>query len=193
MLFMSLLIDRGPTMMGILVFWAGMGVLGGGSISPQSSTPQVRINAPYVQSPPEVVSAMLEIAQVTKEDIVYDLGSGDGRIVIEAARKYGAHAVGMELDQDLIKEAKEKASFAGVAGLVSFVRKDFFDADLSGATVVTLYLLPEVNRELMPKLLRGLKPGTRIVSHAFDFGNWKPEKQIEVSGCKIYLWIVPAP
>jgi SAM-dependent methyltransferase len=179
--------------MRILVLLLGMGVFDGGSIGAQIPMPQVRINAPYVQTPPEVVSAMLEIARVTKEDIVYDLGSGDGRIVIEAAKKYGARAVGMELDQDLIREAKEKASSAGVASLVSFVRKDFFDADLSSATVVTLYLLPEVNRDLMPKLLRGLKPGTRIVSHAFDFGSWKPEKQIEVSGCKIYLWIVPAP
>lgn len=168
-------------------------VLSGNELGAQTSVRQVRINAPYVQTPREVVSAMLEVARVTQEDIVYDLGCGDGRIVIEAARKYGAHGVGIDLNPDRIKEAQENASSMGVSALVSFIQKDFFDADLGNATVVTLYLLPEVNRELLPRLLHALKPGTRIVSHAFDFGAWKPERMIEVNGSKVYLWVVPAP
>jgi len=157
----------------------------------QTETELVRINTPYVQTPQEVVSAMLELAHVTSEDTVYDLGCGDGRIAIAAAREYGAHAVGIDINPDRVRESMENASKAGVTGLVEFVRKDFFDADLSRATVVAFYLLPEVNRELLPKLLRVLKPGTRIVSHAFDFGGWKPEQAVVVSGCKVFLWTVP--
>jgi precorrin-6B methylase 2 len=166
-------------------------ILSGIGLRAQTSVQQVRINAPYVQTPPEVVLAMLEAARVTREDIVYDLGCGDGRIVIEAARKYGARAVGIDLNPDRIKEAQANASSIGVSDRVSFIQKDFFDADLGSATVVTLYLLPEVNRELLPRLLRALKPGTRIVSHAFDFGEWQPEKMIEVNGCRVFLWVVP--
>lgn len=174
---------------GTLLFLAT--VLSESKLGAQTSIPQVRINAPYVQTPPEVVLAMLEAARVTREDIVYDLGCGDGRIVIEAARKYGARAVGIDLNPDRIKEAQGNASSMGVSDLVSFIQKDFFVADLGSATVVTLYLLPEVNRELLPRLLHVLKPGTRIVSHAFDFGDWRPEKMIEVNGCKVFLWVVP--
>lgn len=157
----------------------------------QTELQQVRINTPYVQTPQEVVSAMLELAHVTSEDVLYDLGCGDGRIAITAARVHRAHAVGIDINPDRVRESRENAATAGVAELVEFVQTDFFDADLSRATVVAFYLLPEVNRELLPKLLQVLKPGTRIVSHAFDFGSWKPEQSIEVNGCKIFLWTVP--
>jgi 23S rRNA G2445 N2-methylase RlmL len=152
---------------------------------------QVRINAPYVETPPEVAIAMLKAAQVKPEDVVYDLGCGDGRIVIAAAQKFGARGVGVDLYPKHIAEARRNAREAGVAGRVEFRQQDLFDIDLSPATVVTLYLLPEVNLELRPKLLRELKPGSRIVSHAFDFGNWKPDKQFEVNGNKVFLWVVP--
>jgi ribosomal protein L11 methylase PrmA len=135
---------------------------------------------------------MLELAHVTSKDTVYDLGCGDGRIAITAARDYGAHAVGIDINPDRVRESIENASKAGVSSLTEFVQKDFFDADLSKATVVAIYLLPEVNTELLPKLLRVLRPGTRIVSHAFDFGSWKPEQAIVVSGCKVFFWTVPA-
>lgn len=158
----------------------------------QTEDQVVRINTPYVQTPYEVVSAMLELANVTSEDTLYDLGCGDGRIAIAAARDYGAHAVGIDINPDRVRESVESASKAGVTGLVDFVQKDFFDADLSKATVVAMYLLPEVNMALLPKLLHVLKPGTRIVSHAFDFGSWKPEQAIQVNGCKVFLWTVPA-
>jgi precorrin-6B methylase 2 len=169
-------------------------VLGGASASggySQTGLPLVRINTPYVQTPQEVVSAMLALAHVTSKDIVYDLGCGDGRIAITAARDYGAHAVGIDINPDRVEESRSNASKAGVSGLVDFVQKDFFDADLSRATVVAMYLLPEVNTELLPKLLQTLKPGTRIVSHAFGFREWKPEQAIEVSSCKVFLWTVP--
>jgi SAM-dependent methyltransferase len=167
----------------------GVAALG---VSSQTELQQVRINTPYVQTPQEVVSAMLELAHVTSGDTLYDLGCGDGRIAITAARDFGAHAVGIDINPDRVRESMENASKAGVTALVEFVQKDFFDADLSRATVVAFYLLPEVNRELLPKLLHVLKPGTRIVSHAFDFGSWKPEQAIEVNGCKVFLWTVPA-
>jgi SAM-dependent methyltransferase len=167
----------------------GVAALG---VSSQAELQQVRINTPYVQTPQEVVSAMLELAHVTSGDTLYDLGCGDGRIAITAARDFGAHAVGIDINPDRVRESMENASKAGVTALVEFVQKDFFDADLSRATVVAFYLLPEVNRELLPKLLHVLKPGTRIVSHAFDFGSWKPEQAVEVNGCKVFLWTVPA-
>jgi SAM-dependent methyltransferase len=132
---------------------------------------------------------MLELAEVSNGDLLYDLGSGDGRIVIAAARS-GARGVGFELNPRLIDESRAKAAAAGVSGRAEFLQQDFFDADLSPATVVTLYLLPEVNQELLPVLLRKLKPGTRIVSHAFGFAGWRPDKTVEVNGNRISLWRV---
>ncbi len=146
---------------------------------------------PYVSTPEAVVDEMLEIANVGPRDVVYDLGSGDGRIVIAAARRFGAHGVGIEINPDLIREADQNAEEAGVARLVRFVQDDFFLADLREATVVTLYLLPEVNRELLPKLLAELKPGTRIVSYKYALGDWVPEKTVRVSRGTVYYWVVP--
>lgn len=149
-------------------------------------------DVPFLPTANAVVQEMLRIAQITQEDVVYDLGSGDGRIVISAAKNYGARGVGVEIDPALVQQAKENARQAGVSALVEFRQQDLFEADLSDATVVTLYLLPEVNLRLRPKLLRELRPGTRIVSHAFDLGNWKPQQVVQVvGGSKIYYWVVP--
>ena len=147
--------------------------------------------APYLPTPREVVDAMLKLADVKANDVVYDLGSGDGRIVIAAAEQYAAHSVGIDLDPKLVEAAAANARQSKVEKLVEFRQQDLFKADISKATVVTLYLLPEVTRELRQKLLRELKPGTRIVSHSFDLGDWKPDKQEIIRGRAIYLWTVP--
>jgi len=145
----------------------------------------------YVPSPQSVVDAMLELAHVTSADIVYDLGSGDGRIPITAAQRYGARGVGIEIEPRLIREANDNAAKARVTDKVVFLNQDLFEADFSSATVVTLFLLPRLNQELMPKLKRTLRPGTRIVSHQFDMGSeWPPEQAQDVSGLTIYLWTI---
>jgi ribosomal protein L11 methylase PrmA len=145
----------------------------------------------YVPTPQEVVEDMLRLANVRKGDVLYDLGSGDGRIAITAAKKYGVRATGIDIDADRIREARENARKAGVADRVEFRQEDLFQADFRDATVVTLYLLPDLNVKLRPKLWNELKPGTRIVSHQFDMGKWKPEKTLESDGRTIYLWTVP--
>jgi SAM-dependent methyltransferase len=155
------------------------------------SPEQIPINTPYVASEPRIVNAMLELAGVTGSDTVYDLGCGDGRIVIAAAQKYGARGIGIDINPSLIEEARVNARQAGVDNRVSFETNDLFDVDIHSATVVALYLLPDVNLRLRPRLLRELKPGTRVVSHAFDMGDWKPEKQLVVEGEHIYLWTIP--
>jgi cyclopropane fatty-acyl-phospholipid synthase-like methyltransferase len=139
-----------------------------------------------------VADAMLTLARVTAEDVVYDLGSGDGRIVILAAQKYGARGVGVELQPGLVQTSRHAAQQAGVADRVSFVQDNFFDADISQATVVTLYLWPSVNDRLEAKLRRELRPGTRIVSHAFGIGHWNPEAMVRAeNGRELLLWTVP--
>jgi ribosomal protein L11 methylase PrmA len=135
---------------------------------------------------------MLQLAQVGPRDVLYDLGSGDGRIPITAARMYGARAVGIDIDPRRIAEAQANAKAAGVTHLVSFRNEDLFRADFRDASVVTLYLLPEVNLKLRPRLLKELKPGTRIVSHAHSMGDWRPERTVKVGGNTIYLWTIPA-
>lgn len=151
---------------------------------------------PYVPTPPEVVAEMLRLANVKADDVVYDRGCGDGRIVITAVKEYGARGVGIDIDPERIKESNENARKAGVAERVTFKVQDLFETDLSRATVVTLYLLPEINLKLRPKLLRELKPGTRIVSHSFDMGDWKPERVVKVNAGgverTIYYWTMPA-
>ena len=144
----------------------------------------------YEPSPPKIVRAMLELAKVGKEDVVYDLGSGDGRIPIAAARHYGARAIGIDIDPKLISRANANARKAGVAELVTFRNEDLFEADISGATVVTLFLSPEVNLRLRRKLMNELRPGARIVSHYHDMGDWKPYRTINVMGRPIYLWSI---
>lgn len=148
-------------------------------------------DVPYVPTGQDVVDAMLKLAKVSSKDVVYDLGCGDGRIVITAAKQYGATGTGIDINPNRIREAKQNAEAAQVSDKVNFVEGDLFETDFSEATVVTLYLLPAVNLKLRPILLRQLKPGTRIVSHAFDMGDWKPEQKMEVNGSTIYFWTVP--
>jgi SAM-dependent methyltransferase len=150
----------------------------------------------FVATPEQVGIEMLRLAGVTREDVVYDLGSGDGRVVIAAARDFGARGVGVELDGKLVQDSRESALKAGVADRVSFLWQDIFQADITGATVVALYLSPDLNLKLRPKLLRELRPGTRIVSHDFEMGDWRPDRTVRVKGPTrehaMHLWTVPA-
>jgi SAM-dependent methyltransferase len=155
---------------------------------------------PYVQTPMEIVERMLRMAEVRKDDYVIDLGSGDGRIIIEAAKR-GARGLGVDLDPNLVKHATENAQRAGVADRTKFEVRDIFETDLSAATVVAFYLLPDFNAKLLPKLLK-LKPGTRIVSHDGGIGDWPPDERLEMRApekpvgvggvSRVELWIVPA-
>lgn len=157
----------------------------------QTAAPARTPDVIYVPTPEEVVEAMLKVANVTKDDVVYDLGCGDGRIVIAAALKYGARGVGIDIDPQRIAEANANAKKAGVADRVKFMQADLFTSNFSEASVVTLYLLPSLNVKLRPKLLSELKPGSRIVSHAFDMGDWQPQQKLEVEGRTVYYWTVP--
>lgn len=155
----------------------------------QRATPD--LDVPYVPTPQEVVDKMLDLAKVGKNDVLYDLGCGDGRIVVTAAKARGARGTGIDLDPTRIAEAKENAKKAGVSDRASFRVGDLFKTDVSAATVVTLYLLPTVNAKLRPQLWKQLKVGTRVVSHAFDMGSeWPPEKTVEVDGRTIYYWTI---
>ena len=157
--------------------------------------PQRLGDVPYVQTPPEVVDRMLELAAVSADDVVYDLGSGDGRIVIRAAQRFGARGRGFELDRLLVLESRRNAAIAGVGDRAQFIEGDLFDADLRAATVVTLYLLPTVNLALRPRLLGQLAVGTSVVSHSFDMGSWAPDAYEELQigrTVRLFLWVVPA-
>jgi precorrin-6B methylase 2 len=146
----------------------------------------------FVPTPPQVVEAMLQMAKVRDGDILYDLGSGDGRIPIAAVKAFKLKkAVGIDIDPQRIKEARANAEAAGVADKVTFRQEDLFKADFSDASVITLYLLDSLNEKLRPRLLAELKPGTRIVSHAFRMGDWAPEQSRDVDGNMIYMWTVP--
>lgn len=162
-----------------------------GILAIAQDVPPVQKDVPYVPTRQNVVEAMLNLAKVQKGDVVYDLGCGDGRIVITSAKLYGTTGVGVDIDPERIKEANENAKKENVAEKVKFIEGDLFKQDFSKASVVTLYLLPEVNMKLRPILLKQLKPGTRIVSHAFDMGDWKPEQTIQVDSSTLYLWTVP--
>jgi len=156
-------------------------------VIPRLKQPDVR----YVPTPPSVVEAMLALARVTSADIVYDLGSGDGRIPIAAATLHGARGVGIEIDPFYLREARDNAHKANVAGRVRFLNQDFFETDIREATVVTLFLLPQVNERLAPKLRRELRPGTRIVSLQYGMGEeWPAEESEDVGGLVIYLWTI---
>lgn len=154
--------------------------------------PSVVLDVPYVPTDEEVVDAMLKLGDVDSGDILYDLGCGDGRIVVAAALKRHARGVGIDLDPERVAEARKYAEETGVEHLVDFFEGDLLESEFAEATVVTLYLLDIVNLQLRPRLLDELRPGTRIVSHAFDMGSWKPDKRIECGGVNIFLWIVPA-
>lgn len=158
----------------------------------QTAPPKLLPEVPFVPTPDAVVEGMLKLANVQSTDTVYDLGCGDGRIVIMAAKKYGAHGVGVDINPERIEEARANAKKAGVEDLVRFEENDLFKADIRNATVVTLYLLPNVNMRLKPKLLKDLKPGSRVVSHSFDMQDWKPDREEVVDGRHIFLWTIPA-
>jgi tRNA G37 N-methylase Trm5 len=165
------------------------------SAGAQSTTETKPLDVPYVPTHEKVVAEMLRVASVRKDDVLYDLGSGDGRIVITAAREFGTRGTGVDIDPERVRDANENARRAGVTDKVKFIQGDIFDTRISDATVVTLYLLPSVNMRLRPKLLSELKPGTRIVSHNYDMGDWKPEKTIRVKTPNgdhtVYYWVVP--
>jgi len=157
-----------------------------------ASRPKRKLDVWYVPTPHEIVDRMLDVAKVRAQDVVYDLGCGDGRMVIAAAKKYGTRGVGVDLDPARIREARANAKRAGVEGLVSFKVADMFETDIREATVVMLYLLPELNRRLKPKLFAELRPGARVVSHDWDMGrDWPPEEYHKLGGDGIYLWVMP--
>ena len=172
-----------------------------GAQAKQEKKPRRAPDVPYVPTTEEAVKAMLGLAGVTKNDVVYDLGCGDGRIVVSAAKNMGARGVGIDINPVRIAEARENAKKAGVEDLVRFEENDLFEAKISEATVVTLFLLSNINLKLRPRLLKELKPGTRIVSNTFDMGDWKPEKEVDVGGedeesflsKRLFLWRVPEP
>src|SRR5215467_12566900 len=174
----------------------GLALLGAILAAAQNAQPKKTLDVPYVPTTEEAVDAMLKLAEVKKGDIVYDLGCGDGRIVIAAAKNYGARGVGIDIDPQRIAEANANAKRAGVENLVRFEENDLFDANIKDATVVTLFLLSSVNLKLRPKLLADLKPGTKIVSNTFDMGDWKPEREITVPNTdddsflshRLYMW-----
>ncbi len=179
--------------------WSGI-VLAVAVAAAQGVQPGRKPDVPYVPTTNEAVEAMLKLADVKKTDVVYDLGCGDGRIVIAAAKNRRARGVGIDIDPVRISEGKMNARKARVEKLVRFEENDLFQADIHDATVVTLFLAPDLNVQLLPKLLRDLKPGTRIVSNTFDMGDWKAEKEATVGdpgdvahpfSHKLYLWIVP--
>ena len=166
------------------------------AVAGQQAPAQAPLRSPdviFVPTPQEVVNAMLKVAKVGKTDIVYDLGSGDGRIPITAVKDFGAvRATGIDIDPQRIKEANANLAKSGITGdRVRFLNQDLFTTDISDATVVTLYLLPSLNLKLIPKFEKELKPGTRIVSHSFDMGDWVPEQTVDVDGRKVYYWTWP--
>ena len=173
-------------LLAVFVMFAGMAGVASAQAEPDVRLPDVI----FVPTPDSVINAMLKAAGVNKDSVVYDLGCGDGRIVVAAARDFGARAVGIDLDPLRIKEANANAEKAGVTDRVKFILGDLFTADIKEATVVTLYLLPSLNVKLRPKLQAELRPGTPIVSHAFDMGDWKPEQTLTVDGRTVYLWHV---
>jgi SAM-dependent methyltransferase len=158
----------------------------------QGAAPRRTPDVIFVPTPDIVVEKMLEMAAVTADDVVYDLGCGDGRIPIAAVQRYGARGVGIDIDPERIRESRANAARAQVGDRVRFVEGDLFEADISEATVVTLYLLTSLNAKLRPKLLRDLKPGTRVVSHGFSMGDWEPENRAFVGSTWVLLWRIPA-
>jgi SAM-dependent methyltransferase len=188
--------DARPWARILLVVWTAGVLLLSAAFAPigaeQNPTPhaQLKPDVIYVPTPSVIVDVMLKMAQVASKDVVYDLGCGDGRIVIEAAKRYGARGVGIDIVPQRIQESEWNAHRAGVANRVEFRLEDFFDADISEASVVMLYLLPTVNMEMRTKLWKELAVGTRIVSHAYDMGDWIPDRVEEVIGTSVYLWTV---
>ena len=187
--------QKAPVVAGVSL--AGLIVLAIAAPAAQQAPPQAAPARPpdvrWVPTRDEVVTGMLELAKVTSSDIVYDLGCGDGKIVIAAALKYGARGVGIDIDPERIKEANQNAQNAGVAAKVRFILGDIFDPNvpISEATVVTLFLLPKLNLQLRPRLWKELQPGTRVVSNSFDMGDWTPETTRQFGNYTVYFWTIP--
>lgn len=182
-----------PTRPGALYFFLLFLTLTVNSARAADITTAARLDVPFVPTPPEVVDRMLEMADVKPNDYLIDLGSGDGRIVISAVRDRNVkQALGVDLDPQRVSEARNNARRAGVADRAKFRQGDIFKTDFSDATVLTMYLLQTVNERLRPTILKELAPGTRIVSHAFDMGEWQPDQTDSVGGRNVYMWIVPA-
>jgi len=165
-------------------------------LSPLAAAQEV-LNRPhvdviYVPTPNNVVERMLGMAQVRSDDYVIDLGSGDGRVLVTAAKNHGARGFGVDIDPERVKEARQNAQTAGVADRVEFRQQNLFETPIRDATVLTMYLMPDVNLKLRPRVLSELRPGARVVSHHFDMGNWKPDQHATVGRSKVYMWIVPA-
>ena len=170
---------------------AAAGALSGCALGPTATAPARTPDVVFVPTPEAVIDEMFRLAKVSGKDVLYDLGSGDGRIPITAARRFGTRGLGIDIDPQRIQEANRNAQLAGVTDKVRFVLGDLFELDLAPATVITLYLLPALNLKLRPKLLK-LAPGTRIVSHDFDMGDWKPDQSVSVRGRSVHFWTVPA-
>jgi precorrin-6B methylase 2 len=183
------MLSRRGALLGAATLVAAPALLKG--VSPAFAQDTPRLDVPFVPTPQPVVDKMLELANVQKGDFLIDLGSGDGRIPVTAAERFGIKALGVDLNPQRIKEAKERAEKAGVTNLVEFRQEDLFTTDLSKADVLTMYLLPSVNLKLRPKILKEMKPGARVVSHAFDMGDWAPEQKVQVDGRTVMLWTVP--
>lgn len=162
------------------------------SLDGYSIEPNFQLDVPFVPTDDALIAAMFRLAGLNKNDVLYDLGAGDGRIVITAAKQFGIEAVGIELDPLRISESLEDAMEARVEHLVDFIEGDIFEADFSAASVITLYLMDSVNVLLRPRLLAELRPGTRIVSHAFDMGDWQADEELGLGGISLYKWIIPA-
>jgi SAM-dependent methyltransferase len=177
-----------------LVFTAGCG--SALPSAPSTASPGPRLDVIWVPSDLVVVRHMLQLAGVGRQDVVYDLGSGDGRIVIMAAQQYGARGVGVDIDPEMVRRARDNAVKAGVADRVTFLEGDLFASDISAATVVAMYLSPDVNLRLRPKLRRELRPGARVVSHDYDLGDWPPERTVTVNlenrEHLVFLWRIPS-
>lgn len=169
-----------------------LGGIGSSGAGQTSQVPRRPADVVYIPTAPDIVAAMLEVAKINKGDVVYDLGAGDGRIVIAAVKDYGAaRGVGVEIDPVRVAEANANARQAGVSDRVLFIQGDVLETDVRQATVVTLFMSTAINLKLRPKLMAQLKPGSRVVSHAFDMGDWKPTQAQSIRGRTVYLWTIP--
>lgn len=181
-------VSRRGALLGAAALLATPAIIGRAQAQTQ---PVPRLDVPFVPTPQQVVDKMLELAKIQKTDYLIDLGSGDGRIPVTAAQRFGIRAMGVDINPQRISEANERAKSANVTKLVEFREQDLFQTDISQANVLTMYLLPSVNMKLRPKILSDMRPGSRVVSHAFDMGDWDPEQKVTVDGRTVYLWTVP--
>jgi ribosomal protein L11 methylase PrmA len=188
---------RRSLMLSALVLAAVLAITATDTVAQPLTPLEKKLDVPYVPTHERIVSEMLKVANVGKNDVLYDLGCGDGRIPVTAAKRFGTRGVGVDIDPQRVLEARANAVKEGVVDRVKFFQQDLFDTDIKEATVVTLYLLPDVNLRLRPKLLSDLKPGTRVVSHNYDMGDWQPQQTLTIKlpdgEHTVYFWVVPPP